>query len=137
MQHRCKKVDGLVREEEKKEGERGRNSRNAKEERKKRRIEGNNPHEFCSTSAGVKKGEKEKKNPGEIASKRRKLQTRKLSSSYYLRRDHGPASRELSGIPRSLNTLPSTSYRLGRELFDKVEKGTAHETDVRLNIAND
>lgn len=73
---------------------------------------------------GEGKGRRKKKT-GEIAWERRKLQTRKLSSSYYLRRDHGPASRELSSIPRSLNTPPSASYRLGRELFSKVEKGTA------------
>lgn len=95
------------------------------------RIEGNNPREFRSLSTGLKVERGKKKKTGEIAArgKRRKLQTRKLSSSYYLRRDHGPASRELSGIPRSLNTPPSASYRLGRELFGEVEKGT-HETDV-------
>lgn len=94
--------------------------------RKKRRIariEGNNLHEFRSTSAG---SEGREKKTGEITWEKRKLQTRKLSSFYYLRRDHGPASRELSGIPRSLNTPPSAFYSLGRELFGEVEKGTAH-----------
>lgn len=54
MQHRCKRADGLMREDDKIGTKRGRNSRNGKREGKKKRIvriEGNNPREFCSTSA--------------------------------------------------------------------------------------
>jgi len=115
-------------------------------------MKGNNPHESRSTAAARRQREMERKKTerkrererereraGEIACERRKLQTRKLSSSYYLRRDRGPASRELSGTPRSLNTPPSArpivrdencSAKLKRER-------SVYRVDVRLEfVAN-
>jgi len=116
-------------------------------------MEGNNPHESRSTAAARREREMERKKnrereretererarAGEIACERRKLQTRKLSSSYYLRRDRGPASGELSGTPRSLNTPPSArpivrdencSAKLKRER-------SVYRADVRLEfVAN-
>jgi len=54
MQHRCKRADGSYKEEKKIKRARRREMAEMRKRKGKKkrivRIEGNNPHEFCSTS---------------------------------------------------------------------------------------
>lgn len=127
MQHICKDADGLAQKKRGRVGEREKSVRKrGKRRRKIVRIEWNNPHEFYSTSAGLKR----EKN------RRDCVEEEKVANSKTFELLLSP-TRPRSGIKGVVRYTPISKYSTfcvlssGTRIVRQSWKGNgAHETDV-------